>query len=275
MNQKLKIWNDFLVDKFQDVFKGKKLPKLVMDFANGAGHEVAMEVLTRLGFEVEEHNTEKDGKNVNVKAGATYPTYLSEKMQSRTNAIGFAFDGDADRCIVIDEQGEIVPADKLMAAFCLFKGAKTLISTVMLNTGIQKYLEDRDIKVIRTPVGERYVVEEFHTGKYGKNVVMGESSDHLVFPEFICASDGLVLVLSTLKMIVESGKSLHETVKPFPMWPSILKNVDFEVKGGEYYQDGARVLIRKSGTERLWRILVEGDTREKCEEILSQILGSK
>jgi len=275
MDKNLKIWIDLLVNKFTPVFKGKNLPHIYADFANGSGTAVAMDVFGRLGFKVTAFNTETDGKNINVDCGATHPEFLKSKMTAGPGGhplVGISFDGDADRCIVIDETGKVVTGDVLMAALCLTSNAKTLISTIMFNSGTQKFLEQKGVELVRTKVGDRFIVEAIKQLDNISNIIAGEPSGHYVFPEIFLSGDGLLSALMILKMIVETGKPLNQLCGDIPMWPSILKNVTHEVESGEYWKGDARVLIRKSGTERLWRILVEAPTQKQCQEILDDIL---
>jgi len=275
------LWQDMLVAKFAPVFKDKKLPQVVLDCANGSGASVAIDVFKRLGFDVEAHNTETDGVNINVNCGATCPEYLSERMKN--GAVGFAFDGDADRCVASDENGSVVQGDVLLAVLARHLGIAKLVTTVMFNTGTEKWLNRHGVDVIRTPVGDKYVYAELKklttssplrwgfSSKEGK-VFGGEPSGHIIFPNLFPCGDGLITALVTLQIIVESNRPLCELCADVPIWPSILRNTPQDLPAGEYVREDVRVLVRKSGTENVTRVLVEGESLERCNAILSEII---
>jgi len=254
------LWQDFLITQFAPKFKNKKLPRVILDCANGSGASVAINVLKRLGFDVEAHNTETDGRNININCGALRPTLTG---------FGFAFDGDADRCIAVDEDGKIVHGDVLLAVLARHLKAAKLVTTVMFNTGTEKWLNQHGIDVIRTPVGDKYVYAALKSG--GK--LGGEPSGHIIFPDIFPCGDGLVTALITLQMMVESGNSLSALCADVPIWPSILRNTPQDIAAGEYWRDGCRVLVRKSGTENTTRVLVEGESLQRCNEILTEIIN--
>jgi len=280
-------WQNFVVNCFKKSFHGKKLPKVYLDNGNGSGWRTAEKVFKRLGFDAEAFNTQSDGNDINVGCGATHPEFLSEKMTQKkvpllhggvarrsrdgvvmSGVLGFSFDGDADRCVVFDENGTPVPGDVLLALLAEYINATTFVSTVMMNVGTEKWLRSKGIDVIRTPVGDRYVLAEML--KAGAQLG-GEASGHIIFPKIFMGGDGLLTALVTLEMLVLGGKPMSQLAASVTVWPSLMHNVEHEVPEGEYMRDGCRVLVRKSGTERLYRILVEGEDEEQCRNILNEL----
>jgi len=278
------LWTDYLVGKFAPVFAGKKLPRVAIDFANGSGADVAIDVLTRLGFELDVYNNAPDGNNINLNCGALYPEGLARVLATKVAtqdffrkhhsppSVGFAFDGDADRCVVLDNAGAVIPGDVLLAFLAIHMGATDVVSTVMLNGGAEKYLESRGINVHRTAVGDRHVIAGVErclrrksceatseaSTRESRVVVAGEPSGHYVFPDIIMCDDGLVSALMVLKMFIENNGAFPPMP---PLWHSVMKNVTGDVPN-------MRILIRKSGTENLTRIYVEGENKDKVEQIV-------
>ena len=274
-------WKNYILDKFRGVLGGRALPRVAIDFANGSGAAVGMDILQKLGFTVVDgFNMETDGKNVNRNCGATHPEFICDKVKKSKGKyeIGFAFDGDADRCIVCDERGNLIEPDVLLAALALNNfDTRHVVGTVMTNTGIEKFLKTLGLTLHRTPVGERYVVAKIkELEKTGiKNIVGGEASSHYVFPDIIYAGESLVALLKTVEMITARNKPVSEAMKDVAagMWPSILKNVPELIPARETKYDDARVLIRQSGTEKLTRVFVEAETKQRMDELLKEVLG--
>ena len=263
------LWQDLLVAKFAPVFKDKKLPRVVLDCANGSGSIVAQDVLKRLGFDVELHNVQTDGNNININCGAVYPGYLTGLIDGQ---VGFAFDGDADRCVAVDESGTVVLGDILLAALARHLKTNKFVTTVMFNTGTEKWLNSHGVEVIRTPVGDKYVYAELKKLNNDGAVFGGEPSGHIIFPSLFPSGDGLVTALTVLQMIVEDGRTLRELCADIPVWPGILRNVTTDLPPGEFWKEGCRVLVRKSGTENVTRVLVEGENPERCNEVLLDVI---
>lgn len=257
--------------------------KIVVDCANGAAYRVAPEILWELGAEVVAVAVQPDGKNINHKCGATYPQLVQEAVLMHQADVGIALDGDADRVIMVDEKGRKIDGDFLMALIAQYwkkngklKG-KAVVSTVMSNLGMEKFLAANDIKLARTAVGDRYVMEEMR--KSGCNVG-GEQSGHIILSDYCSTGDALIAALQVLAVIRESGKSVSKACDLFKLVPQLLVNVKAPgevlnnsvvkkaIKEAEarLAKDKGRLLIRKSGTEPLVRIMTEGTNAKliKC-----------
>ena len=260
--------------------------RIVIDCANGAGYKVAPEALWELGAEVIKIGVDPNGRNINHKCGSTAPEALIEKVREVRADIGIALDGDADRVVLINEKGQIVDGDQLMAVIAeswlkredLAGGG--IVATVMSNLGLERYLETLGLAMVRTPVGDRYVVE--HMRKHGYNVG-GEQSGHIVLSDFTTTGDGLISALQVLAVVVSTGKPVSEVCNRFTPLPQILQNVryssgkpldDVRVKkaidaGKEKLGKSGRLVIRPSGTEQLIRVMAEGDD----ERLVSGVVG--
>jgi phosphoglucosamine mutase len=259
--------------------KGMRLDglKVVIDCAHGAAYKVAPIVLWELGAEVVQIGVQPDGFNINRECGAVSPAAMQMAVREAGADFGIALDGDADRVIAADERGEILDGDQMMALVArswrdagrLRGGA--VVATVMSNLGLERYLKAQSLELVRTPVGDRYVVEWMRGS--GCNVG-GEQSGHIILSDYTTTGDGLVAALQALAVIVQSGRRASEAGRPFQPLPQLLKNVrtppglapldapcvrsaiqDGEARLG---RDG-RLLIRKSGTEPVIRIMAEGE----------------
>ncbi|MCL2228504.1 MAG: hypothetical protein FWC00_01600 [Firmicutes bacterium] len=264
-------WKDFLVNRFKDDFKGKKLPHLAIDFANGSGAQTAIDVLGRLGFKLDVYSNGED--EINKNCGSSL---LAKELKTKPVDVSFTFDGDADRCLVLDGDGTEIPGDVMLGAYAVYMKAKCLVSTVMFNGGVEEYLLGKGIQTVRTPVGERHVIAELTRNiKQIKDYpVGGEPNGHFIFPQTIMSDDALVVVLVTLKILVQSGKTIKQLTSGIPMWHSELLNTTKDIdkkKHGAYIQDGCRVLVRKSGTENLTRIYVEGSSAKKVSQVVKNL----
>ncbi len=260
--------------------------RIVIDCAHGAGYKVAPEALWELGAEVIKIGVDPNGRNINHKCGSTAPEALIEKVREVRADIGIALDGDADRVVLINEKGQIVDGDQLMAVIAeswlkredLAGGG--IVATVMSNLGLERYLTTLGLAMVRTPVGDRYVVE--HMRKHGYNVG-GEQSGHIVLSDFTTTGDGLISALQVLAVVVSTGKPVSEVCNRFTPLPQILQNVryskgkpldDARVKkainaGKEKLGKSGRLVIRPSGTEPLIRVMAEGDD----ESLVSGVVG--
>jgi len=260
--------------------------RIVIDCANGAGYKVAPEALWELGAEVIKIGVDPNGRNINHKCGSTAPEALVEKVREVRADIGIALDGDADRVVLVDEKGQIVDGDQLMAVIAeswlkredLAGGG--VVATVMSNLGLERYLGELGLAMIRTPVGDRYVVE--HMRKHGYNVG-GEQSGHIVLSDFTTTGDGLISALQVLAVVVSTGKPVSQVCNRFTPLPQILQNVryakgkpleDARVKkaidaGKEKLGTSGRLVIRPSGTEPVIRVMAEGDD----ERLVSGVVG--
>ncbi|QIL02451.1 phosphoglucosamine mutase [Sphingomonas sinipercae] len=261
--------------------------KIVVDCANGAAYQVAPSALWELGAEVIAIGVEPNGTNINDGCGSTHPQTLQETVVASGADIGLALDGDADRIIIVDENGKITDGDQLMALIALdyqrrgvLRGG--LVATVMSNLGLERKLEGAGIAMLRTQVGDRYVLEKMR--ETGSNLG-GEQSGHLILADYSTTGDGLVAALQVLAAIVDSGKPASEVLDQFEPVPQLLKNVRFSgaspldhdsvkkcIAAAEAELDGrGRVLIRKSGTEALIRVMAEGDDPVLVERLVDGI----
>lgn len=270
--------------------RGKRLDgmKIVVDCANGAAYKVAPSVFWELEADVVSIGVAPNGFNINDGCGSTNTNLLKEKVVKLGADVGIALDGDADRLIMVDEKGQEVDGDRLMALIASrwastgdLKGGG-VVTTVMSNMGLERYLNSLDLELIRTQVGDRYVVEKMRADGYN---VGGEQSGHMVLTDYSTTGDGTLAALQALAMIAESGKPVSEAVRLFDPLPQILKNVrygsgqpleDSRVKDaiadGEGRLDGTgRVLIRKSGTEPLIRVMAEGEDEGLVKKVVDDI----
>ncbi|MGG7566301.1 phosphoglucosamine mutase [Rhodovulum sp. DZ06] len=264
--------------------------RIVVDCANGAAYRTAPTVLWELGAEVIALGDDPDGTNINDGVGSTAPEACRRKVIETRADIGIALDGDADRILVVDERGEVVDGDQIMALIAgtwakkgLLKGG-ALVATVMSNLGLEQHLEGLGVRLIRTRVGDRYVVEEMRAGGYNLG---GEQSGHIVMSDHATTGDGLLAALQVLAAVVEENRPASEVLARFKPLPQVLKNV--RVKGsadavlalapvkdaiaaGEARLAGTgRVLIRKSGTEPLIRVMAEGADAALVEAVVDGI----
>jgi phosphoglucosamine mutase len=263
--------------------------KVVVDCANGAAYQVAPEALWELGAEVVPLGVSPDGLNINDRCGSTHPQSLQETVVASGADIGLALDGDADRLIVVDEQGRIIDGDQLMALIALglhkrgqLKG-NAVVATVMSNLGLERKLGDAGLKLLRTKVGDRYVLEEMR--KSGCNVG-GEQSGHIILADHATTGDGLVAGLQVLAALVQADVPASQLLRQFEPLPQLLKNVRFNggaeplesdsvrkrIAAAESELEGhGRLVIRKSGTEPLIRVMAEGDDAALVERVVDDI----
>lgn len=265
--------------------------KIVVDCANGAAYNVAPTALWELGADVEAIGVSPNGFNINDKVGSTHPQALAAKVLETGAHMGLALDGDADRLIIVDEKGQIVDGDQLMALIarswqgqdCLRGGA--LVATVMSNLGLERFVEGLGLRLHRTKVGDRYVLEAMRA--LGCNVG-GEQSGHIILSDYGTTGDGLVAALQILAAVVSEGRAVSEVTRLFQPLPQLLKNVRFD--GGQPLDDPAvqaviadvekrlgnsgRVVIRKSGTEPLIRVMAEAEDEATVTEVVEEICAA-
>lgn len=262
--------------------------KIVIDCANGAAYNVAPTALWELGADVIAIGVEPNGFNINDRCGSTHPEALQERVVAAGADIGIALDGDADRLIVVDEHGRIIDGDQLMALITtswakggLLRGGG-LVATVMSNLGLERYLGSQGLTLERTKVGDRYVLEAMRAKGFN---IGGEQSGHIIMSDYATTGDGLVAALQVLACLVESGKPASETLNLFEPMPQILKNVRFSggapleqdmvqraIRDGEARLNGSgRLVIRKSGTEPLIRVMAEGEDPALVEQVVDSI----
>ncbi|NOT39128.1 MAG: phosphoglucosamine mutase [Alphaproteobacteria bacterium] len=264
--------------------------RIVLDCSNGAAYRVAPDALWELGAEVIVIGVSPDGFNINSKVGSTAPEAMCAKVHESRADLGIALDGDADRVVIADEKGHIIDGDQILALIArAWSKAGTLkgggvVATVMSNLALERYLNAMNLKLARTAVGDRYVVE--HMREKGFNVG-GEQSGHLVLSDFSTTGDGLIAALQVLAVIAETGQKASEAAHLFEPLPQILKNVRFRagakplenqdvstaIQAGEArLATKGRLLIRKSGTEPLIRVMAEGDDEKLVTTVVGDII---
>jgi phosphoglucosamine mutase len=262
--------------------------RIVIDAANGASYRTAPPVLWELGAEIITIGNEPNGLNINDKCGSTHPEAMCQRVRETRADIGIALDGDADRLIICDENGKVIDGDQIMALIATSWAARGqlkgggLVSTIMSNLGLERFMESKGLTLARTKVGDRYVVE--HMREHGFNVG-GEQSGHIVMSDFATTGDGLLAALQVLAEVVRQGKPVSEVCNLFTPFPQILKNVKF--KGGKPLEDArvkvaikdaesqlastGRLVIRPSGTEPLIRVMAEGQDEVLVEKIVDDL----
>ncbi len=265
--------------------------RIVLDCANGAAYKVGPTVLAELGAEVVALGVEPDGRNINEGYGSLYPDRTAAKVREVRADVGVALDGDADRAIVVNERGEVVDGDALLAIFArdliardALRGGR-VVGTVMSNLGLEKTLEGMGAGLVRTQVGDRYVVEAMRAGGYNLG---GEPSGHIIFLDLNTTGDGLISALQTLAIMRREEKLLSELDQGFERFPQVLLNVEVAKKKPieslptvmqalerveKEFAGRGRVLIRYSGTEPKARIMVEGEDDDRVSS-LAQDLAS-
>ncbi|MEM7662228.1 MAG: phosphoglucosamine mutase [Pseudomonadota bacterium] len=262
--------------------------RIVVDCANGAAYKVAPRALYELGAEVFPIGIEPNGFNINEEVGSTDTAALKKAVQTYRADIGIALDGDADRCILIDEAGREIDGDQLIGLIATqWKAAGKLskpgvVTTIMSNLGLEQYLAGIELKLVRTKVGDRYVVEKMRSGGYNLG---GEQSGHIVLSDFSTTGDGLIAALQALAVMVEADKPLSEIARVFEPAPQKLINIryndidpldDTEVKQTiakvkKRLGKSGRLVIRKSGTEPLVRVMAEAQNEKKMVNAVEEV----
>ena len=264
--------------------------RIVVDCAHGAAYKVAPTVLWELGAEVISVGVTPDGFNINRGCGSTEPGFLSAEVLRHGAQLGIALDGDADRLIMVDEQGRIIDGDQVLAVIARnFQAAGRLagggvVATVMSNLGLERYLAGQGIALHRTKVGDRYVVERRRAGGFN---VGGEQSGHMIMTDYATTGDGLLAALQVLAMLVEDGRAASEALRVFHPLPQVLKGVRYSgaspldqapvrevISAAEAELVGTgRLLIRKSGTEPVIRVMAEGEDEALVNRIVDDLCG--
>lgn len=265
--------------------------RVAIDCANGAAYKVAPEALWELGADVISLGVSPDGFNINKDCGSTSTDALIKKVHEVRADIGIALDGDADRVIIVDENGQVVDGDQLMAVVAQsWKASNRLtapgiVATVMSNLGLERYLQSLDLGLVRTKVGDRYVVERMRADGYN---VGGEQSGHIVLSDFATTGDGLIAALQIMACVKDQNRPVSEVCRRFEPVPQFLKNVRYQ--GGEPLEqedvksairDGegrlgknGRLVIRASGTEPVIRVMAEGDDADLVNQVVNDIADS-
>ncbi|WP_210526963.1 phosphoglucosamine mutase [Rubellimicrobium arenae] len=264
--------------------------KVVIDCANGAAYKVAPEVLWELGATVVPVGTTPNGYNINDGCGSTSPRAAAEMVVTHGADLGICLDGDADRVILIDENGQIADGDQLMALMAARWAEQgrlrngTLVATVMSNLGLERFLDGRGLRLERTAVGDRYVVEAMRQGDWNLG---GEQSGHIVMTDYATTGDGLLAALQVLAAMIETGEPASRLLQQFDTVPQLLRNVRYAagqqplsspavqavIEGAKARLDGrGRLLIRKSGTEPLIRVMAECEDEAMLAEVVGEIV---
>ncbi|ABM45449.1 phosphoglucosamine mutase [Bartonella bacilliformis Peru38] len=263
--------------------------RIVVDCANGATYKAAPRALWELGAEVIAINDEPNGFNINQECGSTDLTSLRNKVHEVRADVGIALDGDGDRVLMVDEKGQMIDGDQLIAVIAEHWHKtgrlhhKGIVTTVMSNLGLERFLSEKGLKLIRTDVGDRYVVDMMRQKKYN---IGGESSGHIILSDFCTTGDGLVAALQVLACMKESQQPMSQLCKRFEPVPQILKNKVVHnknvlqksevqaalTKASEHLGKEGRLLVRASGTEPVIRVMAEGDDRKAMTAIVDDLI---
>ncbi len=253
--------------------------KVLIDTANGATYKVAEKVFTNLGIKYKIINNEPDGININKNCGSTHLEMLQEEVVKGEFNLGIAYDGDGDRCLAVDENGNIIDGDKILAVISNYMkkngtlNKNTLVATVMSNLGLNKYAKKNNIKFIQTNVGDRYVLEQMLKDGYN---IGGEQSGHVILLDYNPTGDGILTSLMLIKIILEENKTASEVCNIVKIFPQVLVNAKVDSNKKDMYKNdteiiqkiesiekefsgNGRTLIRPSGTEPLIRVMIEGE----------------
>ena len=265
--------------------------RVAIDCANGAGYRVAPTTLYELGAEVFPIGVEPNGMNINLDCGSTHPAALSEAVKTFRADIGIALDGDADRLIICDEKGQVVDGDQIMAMIArdwsrqgLLTGGG-VVATVMSNLGLERAMLAEGLTLERTQVGDRYVMERMRGGGFNLG---GEQSGHIILHDHATTGDGLMAALQVLAVMVESGRKMSDLARQFDTVPQLLENVRYSAgkplddatvkaaiaEGQAALAGSGRVLVRPSGTEKLIRVMAEGDDAALVKRVVGDIAGA-
>ena len=279
----------YLISLSTHSYKGVKVG---LDCANGSTWMIAKSVFDALGADTYVISARPDGLNINVDCGSTHLANLQKLVREEGLDVGFAFDGDADRCLAVDENGEVVSGDKIMyicARHMKDRGrldTNTVVTTVMSNLGLYKALDAAGISYEKTAVGDKYVWENMR--EHG-HLIGGEQSGHIIFSKYATTGDGLITALKVMQVMLDTGLTLSKLCEPVVIYPQVLKNVVVDDKDGTLADsavtaavaaeearlgDRGRVLLRKSGTEPLLRVMAEAETDEECERSVDAIIDA-
>ncbi len=262
--------------------------RIAIDCANGSASSIAPKVFSDLGANIYSFNDKPNGRNINENCGAISTDFISQKVRELNADIGFAYDGDADRCIAIDENGRVIDGDMLIAALAVNYSdkSKTVVSTIMSNLGLELFLNSVGLNLIRTPVGDRQVSEEMNRQNA---VVGGEQSGHIIVRQFMETGDGILTSVLISSIVKKANKPVSKVVNLFKPFPQKVKSFKVKVKkpienlkevGNAIYRSNemlkgkGRLVVRYSGTEPLVRLMVEAESAEIIDRIIGEIHGA-
>ena len=277
----------YLISMGKYSFNGKKVG---LDCANGAAWSIAKGVFDALGAQTYVINNNPDGFNINTNCGSTHIEGLQKYVVENKLDVGFAFDGDADRCLCVDEKGNVVTGDHILYIYGLYMKERgklinnKVVTTVMSNFGLYKALDKIDIEYEKTKVGDKYVYENMV--EQG-NRIGGEQSGHIIFSKYATTGDGILTALKLMEVMLAKEKPMSELAAPVVFYPQVLKNVRVKSKPeaqndpdvqaavtrvAEALGNNGRILVRESGTEPLIRVMVEAGTHEECEKYVDDVI---
>ncbi|MBQ8951718.1 MAG: phosphoglucosamine mutase [Eubacterium sp.] len=264
--------------------------KVGLDVANGAAWQIAKSVFDALGAKTYVMNDNPDGYNINTDCGSTHIEHLQKFVVEKGLDVGFAYDGDADRCLCVDEKGNVITGDHILYIYGLYMKERgkllnnKVVTTVMSNFGLYKAFDKVGIEYDKTAVGDKYVYENIvKTG----NRLGGEQSGHIIFSKYATTGDGILTSIKMMEVLLAKGKPLSELAAPVVFYPQVLKNVRVKSKPdaqndpdvqaavekvAEELGDTGRILVRESGTEPVIRVMVEAETDEQCEKYVDQVI---
>ncbi len=277
----------YLISLATRSYKGKRVG---LDCANGSAWMIAKSVFDALGAKTYVIGNEPDGTNINKNCGSTHVEKLQQLVREEHLDVGFAFDGDADRCMCVDENGNVINGDLIIYIYgCYLKDRGKLtgnkvVTTIMSNFGLYKALDEAGIGYEKTAVGDKYVYENMASNGYR---IGGEQSGHIIFKKYANTGDGILTAIKMMEVMLEKKKTLAELAKPVKIYPQVLKNIrvtdkakaqaDADVRAmvdqvaKELGSDG-RILVRESGTEPVVRVMVEAPEKEICEKYVDQVI---
>ncbi len=278
----------YLISLATHSYKGKRIG---LDCANGSTWMIAKSVFDALGATTYVIGNEPDGVNINLGVGSTHIQALQTLVKDHHLDVGFAFDGDADRCLAVDENGNVVDGDHILYLYACYMqkrgklGGTRVVTTVMSNFGLYKALDEKGIGYEKTAVGDKYVYENMRANGH---LIGGEQSGHIIFGKYANTGDGLLTAIKVMQAMLDQKQSLSRLAAPMVSYPQVLKNVKVTDKDGTMNDpdvqaavqevtarlgDNGRILLRKSGTEPVLRVMVEAGTHEECEQNVDYVIS--
>ena len=277
----------YLISMSKYSFKGKRVG---LDVANGAAWAIAKSVFDALGAKTYVMNNNPDGYNINTDCGSTHIEHLQKFVVENNLDVGFAYDGDADRCLCVDEKGNVITGDHILYIYGLYMKERgkllnnTIVTTVMSNFGLYKALDKVGIDYEKTKVGDKYVYENMVTNGHR---IGGEQSGHIIFTKYATTGDGILTSLKMMEVLLAKEKPMSELAAPVVFYPQVLKNVRVKSKPdaqndpdvqaavskvADELGDTGRILVRESGTEPVIRVMVEAESDEICEKLVDSVI---